>query len=393
MKPPPETEDLPPRLLGLVGQGVDAIETPSLVVDADALGRNIQRMAEFAVRHRVKLRPHAKMHKSVEIARLQMQAGAVGICVQKISEAEIMASGGLNDIFISNEVIAPSKLLRVAALAYQLQQRGGRLAIAVDSHEGIESLAHAMRMTNAAIDVLVEIDVGQGRCGASDAPEALQLVLELVRGPSQLRFAGLHAYHGGAQHLRTPDERRAAIAQAAVRVRAVRELLAEAEIEVPLVTGAGTGSFSLEAASGAWDELQPGSYLFMDASYARNHQDNTQPRFEHALFVKSQVISVAPDRVVVDAGHKSHAIDSGMPLVHAQAGQAPMNYTDAGDEHGILRLGMSGSLPRLGATTWLIPGHCDPTVNLHDVMIFVRGGLQDGRVESIIRVDARGAVN
>ncbi|WP_354444202.1 DSD1 family PLP-dependent enzyme [Ottowia thiooxydans] len=392
MKPPPEAEDLPPRLLGLIGQGVESIETPALVVDADALGRNIRRMADFATRHHMRLRPHAKMHKSVEIARLQMQAGAVGICVQKVSEAEVMAAGGLNDIFISNEIIAAPKLLRVAALAYQMQQRGGRLAIAVDSHEGIEMLAHAMRMTNASIDVFLEIDVGQGRCGAPAGPEAARLALEIERGAAQLRFAGLHAYHGGAQHLRTPDERRMAISHAAEAVGKVCSLLSAAGIEVPLVTGAGTGTFSLEAASGAWHELQPGSYLFMDASYARNHQDNTQPRFEHALFVKSQVISVSADRVVVDAGHKSHAIDSGLPLVHSLPGQASLTYADAGDEHGILRLALGGLLPLLGATAWLIPGHCDPTVNLHDFMISVRGGLQEGRVESIIRVDGRGAV-
>jgi D-serine deaminase-like pyridoxal phosphate-dependent protein len=410
---------LPPGLADLKGKPVAAIDTPALVIDLDAMQRNLARMAEFARKHSVRLRPHAKMHKSAALARLQMQAGAVGVCVQKTAEAEAMATGGVTDIYISNEVIDRAKLRRVAALAGQLNAAGGRLAIAVDSMEGISRLAAAMNENDgpsqsvsprvsgepsllanlasvdkkpARIDVFIEIDVGQGRCGLPPGPAAVTLA-RAIEGHAGLRFAGLQAYHGRAQHLRSVEERREAIARAADEVQRTRALIEAAGITVPLVTGAGTGTFALETASGSWGELQAGSYLFMDADYMGNAHDPAQPAFEHALFVKSQVISVNAAHAVCDAGHKSHAIDSGLPRVHSLPGQPSLTYANGGDEHGILHPAASGgTLPALGDTVWLIPGHCDPTVNLHEHLIGVRGGLEHGTVERIIRVDARGAL-
>ena len=362
-----------------------------LVLDAEAVNRNMQRMAEFAAKHQIKLRPHAKLHKSADIARLQMQAGAIGVCVQTVGEGEALAAGGVNDIFISNEIVSPAKLRRVAGLAQLLKNRSGRLAIAVDSDEGIDRLALAMQTTSAAIDVFIEIDVGQGRCGVAPGPAAVALVQRL-QGSARLRYAGLHAYHGGAQHLRTVAERRNAIGQAALRVAATRDALAQANLAPAIITGGGTGTFGLEAASGLWNELQPGSFLFMDADYARNERDNAQPAFEQALFVKSQVISVQDGHAVCDAGCKSIALDSGPPLVHALPGQPALIYASGGDEHGILRPATAGGpLPAVGDTVWLIPSHCDPTVNLHDAMIAVQGGLAAGAVSAVVRVDARGA--
>jgi D-serine deaminase-like pyridoxal phosphate-dependent protein len=175
-------------------------------------------------------------------------------------------------------------------------------------------------------------------------------------------------------------------------VQRTQAALQAAGYAVPLVTGAGTGTFGHEAASGVYGELQVGSYLFMDADYASNEPDPAQPQFEHALFVKSQVIScthtAGDSRAVVDAGHKSHAIDSGLPTVWA-GHQADWIFSNGGDEHGILR---GTALPALGDTVWLVPGHCDPTVNLHNHMTGVRGGLASGHVEKIIAVDARGAL-
>ena len=376
----------------LVGQPVDAIDTPALVVDLDAMERNLKRMAEFAGKHQVRWRPHAKMHKSAALARLQIQAGAVGVCVQKTAEAEIMAAGGVHDIFISNEVIAAPKLQRVAALAQALDGLGGQLAIAVDSLEGIQRLAAAMAGSGAVIDVFVEIDVGQGRCGVPAGAAAVPLARSVARHAT-LRLAGLQAYHGAAQHFRSVAERREAIAGVVRAVQDTRQWLEAAGLPAQLVTGAGTGTFALEAASGAYGELQAGSFLFMDADYAQNERDPAQPAFEHALFVKTQVMSVAADHAVCDAGHKSHAIDSGLPRVHAlHAGQA-FDYFNGGDEHGLLRpAGGHTALPALGETLWLIPGHCDPTVNLHDHLVGVRGGLAHGTVERLIRVDTRGAL-
>jgi D-serine deaminase-like pyridoxal phosphate-dependent protein len=389
---------LPTRLADLIGKPVNDIDTPSLVIDMDAMKRNLARMAEFAKKHNIRWRPHAKLHKSATLAKMQVRAGAVGVCVQKTSEAEIMVAGGVTDVYISNEVIAPAKLARVAALAQKLAAQGGRLAIAVDSTEGVIRLAQAMTEARSAtgvatvIDVFVEIDVGQGRCGVEPGAAAVTLVLEIRKHPA-LRFAGLQAYHGKAQHMRSGQERREAIAKAVEAVVLTRKLVEAQGITVDLVTGAGTGSLMLEAASGVYGELQAGSFMFMDADYAKNERDAAQPQFEHALFIKTQVISTHGGHAVCDAGHKSHAIDSGLPLVHAFDAESELEYFNGGDEHGILRpAGDSTRLPGLGRMLWLIPGHCDPTVNLHDVMIGVTGGLRSGTVQRIFRVDARGAL-
>ena len=394
----PTKTPLPEALRLLIGQGVEAIDTPALVVDLDAMKRNLARMAEFARKHEIRWRPHAKMHKSSALAKLQMQAGAVGVCVQKTAEAEAMVAGGVNNVYISNEVISPHKLARVAALSHLLAGEHGQLAIAVDSAEGVARLAQAMNERRAGtaipavIDVFVEIDVGQGRCGVRPGTQAVALVHEIRKHPA-LRFAGLQAYHGKAQHLRSPQERRDAVAAVVRDVESTRKLIETEGISVDLVTGAGTGSFVLEAASGVFGELQAGSFLFMDSDYAKNERDPAQPQFEHALFVKTQVISADSEHAVCDAGHKSHALDSGMPGVQSLSGEVELEYFNGGDEHGILRTSPPGGrLPALGQALWLIPGHCDPTVNLHDTMIGVTGGLRAGKVERIIRVDARGAL-
>ena len=397
MKAPPEAPAVPPALAACVGQPVATVDTPAAVIDLDAMERNLARLAAFARTHGVRLRPHAKMHKSAALARLQMQAGAVGVCVQKTAEAEALAAAGVTDLYISNEVIDPAKLRRVAALARRLHAAGGQLAIAVDSLAGVARLAAAFDLPSGAdaqalIDVFVDIDVGQGRCGVPPGEAAVALAQAVAVQPA-LRFAGLQAYHGRAQHLRSVAERREAIARAAHAVQDTRERIEAAGLAVPLVTGAGTGTFALETASGVWGELRAGSYLFMDADYAANAHDPAQPGFEHALFIKSQVISVQAAHAVCDAGHKSHAIDSGLPVVHALPGLPALRFANGGDEHGILHPAEAGgALPKLGDTVWLIPGHCDPTVNLHDWLIGVRGGLANGTVEQIIRVDARGAL-
>ena len=384
----------PDALAALIGQRVDLIDTPALVVDLDAMDHNIQRMADFARKHQVRWRPHAKMHKSAELALLLQQAGAQGVCVQKVSEAETLAAGGVLDITITNEVIAMPKLHRAARLATQLAARGGRLGVAVDHADGIARLAEAMAQSgsDAGIDVLVEIDVGQGRCGVPPGEAAVPLALAVSRSP-RLRFAGLQAYHGRAQHLTSSVGRREAITKVVEAAYHTRQLIEAEGLAVPLITGSGTGTLVHEAASGVFGELQAGSFLFMDADYARNERDPAQPAFEHALYVKTQVVSVRDTHAVCDAGHKSHAIDSGLPTVALLPPERALRYANGGDEHGLIYAdGPKARLPALGRMLWLVPGHCDPTVNLHDYLIGVRGGLTAGVVERIIRVDARGAL-
>ncbi len=368
-----------------VGDAVGAIDTPALIVDLDAMEANLAAMAAFARDHGVRLRPHAKMHKCAAVAKLQIAAGATGVCVQKTGEAEALADAGVDDILITNEVIGASKLARVAALSARV-----RLGICVDSTAGVDALAAAMAVADAAtapIDVYVEVDIGQGRCGVPPAAAGSLAHRVVSHG---LRFAGLQAYHGGAQHLRGVDEREAASRHAASLARAAVASVTAAGIACPLVTGAGTGTFAFDAAAGVWGELQAGSYLFMDRDYADNAwPDAGSPRFVQALFVKSQVMSRGLSHAVVDAGHKAHALDSGPPRVRAGA----LDVVSCSDEHTTLRPrtgAPADTLPALGDTVWLVPGHCDPTVNLHDAIVGVRGGLDAGVVESVWPVDARG---
>jgi D-serine deaminase-like pyridoxal phosphate-dependent protein len=309
--------------------------------------------------------------------------------VQKTSEAEALAAAGVDDLYLSNEVIDAAKLARVAALAARV-----RLAIAVDSLLGIERLAAAMAGSGATIDVFVEVDVGHGRCGIAPAAagELAQQVVAHAPPEGGLRFAGLQAYHGSAQHVRSLAEREAAAQHAAAQARAAQAAMGALGIACPLVTGAGTGTFAFDVASGVWGELQAGSYLFMDRDYADNDSAASLPRFEHALFVKSRVVSRGAAHAVIDAGHKSHAIDSGPPRLWQRAG----TWVNGGDEHGIVRPppgGDAGDLPALGDTVWLVPGHCDPTVNLHDRYVCVRGGLAAGVVEDVWPIEARGCVS
>jgi len=208
----------------------------------------------------------------------------------------------------------------------------------------------------------------------------------LIAGSPGLRFAGVQAYHGAAQHLRTLEQRREAIAQAVGKVQTTLELLERNDLRADTATGAGTGTYVLEAASGVYNEVQPGSYVFMDADYGRNLGQDGKPvhEFEQSLFILATVMShPAPKRAVVDVGLKAHSVDSGMPLVMDIAGAV---YTKASDEHGVIELGGPGTV-KLGEKLRLVPSHCDPTVNLYDWLVCYRGDT----VEALWPISARGA--
>jgi 3-hydroxy-D-aspartate aldolase len=363
-----------------VGDPVDAIDTPALLVDLDAFERNLERMADRARALGVRLRPHAKTHKSPEVAKRQIARGAVGVCVQKVAEAEAMVDGGIDDVFVSNEIVGASKLARLATLA-----RRARLAVCVDDAGNAADLSRAATAAGASIGVFVEIDVGGGRCGVAPGAPALALARAVHALPG-LGFAGLHAYHGSAQHLRSEAERQAAIGRACELAADTRSRIESAGLAVPLITGAGTGTFEIEAASGVYGEIQAGSYVFMDVDYSRNQpgEGSVFGRFEHSLFILSTVMSrPAPARAVCDAGHKASSSDSGFPGVADLPGA---RYTGASDEHGVILLDPPAAVPALGERIRLVPGHCDPTVNLHDWLVGVRGG----RVECLWPVSGRG---
>ncbi len=352
------------------------VDTPALILDLNAFEANLDRLAADLDGTGVRLRAHAKTHKSPVIAHLQMARGAVGQCVQKVAEAEVMAWGGVPDIIVTNQVVGAGKLARLAALA-----RITRIAVCADDARQIRALEAAAAAAGVRIPVLVEIDVGMGRCGTMVGPDAVALAGQIA-GSRHLEFRGLQAYHGAAQHMRAAGEREAAIAGAATQVRRTLEQLRQQGLACPVVGGAGTGTFALEIASGVYTEVQCGSYCFMDADYARNAD---APGFGQALFVLATVMSTAqPDIAVVDAGLKALSTDSGMPLVWQRSG---LRYVGASDEHGKLAC-EAGSRPELGEKLLLVPGHCDPTVDRYDWYVGVRSGV----VECLWPVAARGAL-
>jgi len=367
------------------GMSEDEVDTPALLLDLDAFEHNLDRMAALLRPTGARLRAHAKTHKSSVIAHMQMARGAVGQCVQKVAEAEALAWGGVPDILVSNEVVGGRKLARLAALS-----RIARVAVCADDPAQVAQLAAAAENAGVRLAVLVEIDVGAGRCGVAPGPAAVALAEEIAASP-HLRFGGLQAYHGSAQHVRDAGERAATIAAAVEDTRRTVEQLRQRGLDCAIVGGAGTGSFEHEAASGVFTEVQAGSYAFMDADYARNGGGEAAG-FQHALFVLATVMSAArPGLAVLDAGHKAVAVDSGMPLVW---GQPPglgvgVRYTGASDEHGKLEWDGDASGPRLGEKLRLVPGHCDPTVDRFDWYVGMRGG----RVECLWPVAARGGMS
>ena len=363
-----------------LGQRLEEVDTPALIVDLDAFERNLRSLADAVAGRGVRVRAHAKTHKCPEIARRQVAAGAVGVCCQKVSEAEAMVEGGIADVLVSNEVVGAPKLARLAELATR-----ARIGVCVDDAANVRDVSVAARRSGATLDVYVEIDVGARRCGVAPGEAALGLAREIAGAPG-LRFAGLQAYHGAAQHLRTMAERRAAIEFAAQAARDTRALIESAGIACPTVTGGGSGTFAFEIESRAYDEIQPGSYVFMDADYAKNEWAAPLPRFEHALFVLATVMSrPAAGRAVLDAGLKASSVDSGLPTVWQRPG---LRYARASDEHGVLELEAGATAPALGAKMLLVPGHCDPTVNLYDWYVCLRGG----KVEALWPITARGAM-
>jgi 3-hydroxy-D-aspartate aldolase len=293
-----------------------------------------------------------------------------------------MVYGGIPDVFITNEVVGTQKLKRIAALARQ-----ARIAVCADDAVHVTAYDEAARDGQVTLDVFIELDVGANRCGLEPGENLLKLSRQIHASPN-LRFAGLQAYHGSAQHRRTPSERHDAIEFSVSRVKEAKALLDRHGFTCPTVSGAGTGTYLIEAASGVYDELQAGSYIFMDVDYAKNLGEDGNPldRFQHSLFVYTTVISrPTPDRAVVDAGHKAVPLDSGLPMVSEMK---DVEFVSASDEHGKLRLLNPACSLKIGDKLKLIPGHCDPTVNLYDWFV----GIRNDRVEALWPIAARGAM-
>jgi 3-hydroxy-D-aspartate aldolase len=367
----------------LPGMSEDEVQTPCLILDLDALERNIRKMGDYAKAHGMRHRAHGKMHKSVDVLKLQMAlGGAVGVCCQKVSEAEVFARAGIGDILVSNQVRDPAKIDRLARLP---AISGGRVIVCVDDVANVAELSAAVRRHGTTLDVFVEMDVGAGRCGVTTSAAVVEIARAADAAPG-LRFAGIQAYQGAMQHLESYEERKAKLDAAIAMVRDAVEALKREGLEPELVSGGGTGSYYFESGSGIYNELQCGSYAFMDADYGRIRDRDgrriDEGEWENALFILTSVMShVKPDRAICDAGLKAQSVDSGLPFIY---GRDDVSYVKCSDEHGVIE-DPKGVL-KINDRLRLVPGHCDPTCNVHDWYVGMRGG----KVEVVWPVSARG---
>lgn len=362
-----------------VGMSLQDVDTPCLLVDLDAFERNVEKLRDFVQHHGVRLRAHAKTHKSADIAKYQIEkGGACGVCCQKMSEAEALVNAGITDILVSNQVVAPKKIERLAALA-----KRARILVCVDDIDNVANLSQAAAHAGTTVECLVEIDIGAGRCGVMPGEPAVKIA-QRIAGMTGLKFAGLQAYHGRAQHVRDFAERKGLIGDAIAQTALTVQMLKEQGLTCDIVAGAGTGTFQLEAMSGVYNELQCGSYIFMDVDYGRVRDEAGEfiSDFENSLFIYTSVMSkTRPEMAVCDAGLKAQSVDSGLPTI---SGRSDIEYIKCSDEHGVIS-DPTNSL-RLNDKLRLVPGHCDPTVNLYDWFVAVR----NGRVEALWPVTARG---
>jgi 3-hydroxy-D-aspartate aldolase len=357
------------------------IQTPCLIVDLDAFERNVKKMREHCEKMGVRHRVHGKMHKSADVARYQMEHGdAVGVCCQKVSEAEAFARAGIKDVLVSNQVRDPAKIDRLARLP-----RLARTIVCVDDIENVADLSAAAEKHGTTIECLVEIDCGAGRCGVTTKPDVVAIAKAIDAAPG-LKFSGIQAYQGAMQHLDNYEERKAKIDIAVAMVKDAVDTLKTEGLDCDIVGGGGTGSYYFEGNSGVYNELQCGSYAFMDADYGRildkdgNRID--QGEWENALFILTSVMSHAKaDKAICDAGLKAQSVDSGLPVIF---GRNDVEYVKCSDEHGVIA--DSDGVLKVNDKLRLVPGHCDPTCNVHDWYVGVRGG----KVETVWPITARG---
>jgi len=365
-----------------VGMDEAEIQTPCLVLDLDALERNVVKMGELAKQMGVRHRVHGKMHKSVDVALLQEKlGGSCGVCCQKVSEAESFARGGIMDVLVSNQVRDPAKIDRLA----RIPKLGARTICCVDDIDNVADLSVAAAKHGTEIECLVEIDCGAGRCGVTTTADVVAIA-RAIDAADGLKFTGIQAYQGAMQHLDDYNDRKAKIDIAVAMVKDAVDGLEAQGLDCDIVGGGGTGSYYFEGNSGVYNELQCGSYAFMDADYGRildkdgNRID--QGEWENALFLLTSVMSHAKaDKAICDAGLKAQSVDSGLPVVF---GRDDVEYVKCSDEHGVIA-DPDGKL-KVNDKLKLVPGHCDPTCNVHDWYV----GVRNGKVETIWPITARG---
>lgn len=386
MERPTELQNVPfgpnSQLIGVPGAR-SKLATPALVLDLDLLKSNIFRMAETGAAIGVAIRPHVKCHKSVAIARLQLAAGAAGICCATIGEAEIMGAAGISNMLITSPLVTEDKIRR----AVELSRLDERLCVVVDNPRNAEMLSGRFVCEGRKVGVLVDVDSGMHRTGVADQKSAIELS-RLVNDLDGLDYLGVQCYAGHIQHIEQLGDRESAALSIMGALRVLCEELTSVGLKPEIVSGCGTGTHDIDAASGVLTELQVGSYVFMDAQYNRVWTANgLTPPFDVSLFVQASVISNNhPEGVTCDAGIKHFAVDGGAPIIVRGAPELS-RYEYGGDEHGQIALPSGVEPLALGDRVEFVVPHCDPTVNLYDLIHCVRGE----ELVDIWRVDARGA--
>ena len=351
---------------------VTDIPTPALVVDVAAMERNIRRMAEFFAAGPCRLRPHFKAHKTPDIARRQLAAGScTGLTCATVSEAEV-AAGCCADVLIANEPLGPGKCDRVAALARRI-----RVTVAVDSARGLEEVAAAARGAGARVGVLIDLNVGQARCGVASGSDAVSLARR-VASTDGVALRGVMGYEGHLVGLADRAERDARTRQAMAGLVETARMFRESDLPCEIVSAGGTGTYDISGRLDGITEIQAGSYVLMDSDYGR-----LDVPFEQALWVLGTVVS-RPEatRCVADCGHKSMTKDHGLPTVRDVDGATVVALND---EHATIAI-PSASPIQVGDRIYLRPSHTDPTVNLHDVFFAIEGE----RVVDVWPITARG---
>lgn len=362
---------------------IEEIPTPALMIDLDIFERNLKTMQDACRAENGRYRPHGKAHKSATLGKMQLAAGAGGLCAAKLGEAEVFVRGGIKDVLITTAVVGRRKIQRLIALA----ELAPEIKVVADSTRNLEDLAAAASAAKRKLTVLVDVNVGQNRTGVDTPAEALAIAKHLTKLPS-LTLGGIQAYAGMNMHVVGFQNRRDASMAALDRALAAKSALEQAGFAVPIVSVGGTGTYNIDLKVPGVTEIQPGSYIFMDAHYRSigGEGSETFSDFGTALSVLTTVISRARGRAITDGGNKALSTDEAMPAPKDLTG---ISYRPGGDEHGIIVLKNPNRALEVGEKVEFVPGHCDTTVNLHNVFFAVRKGI----VEAVWPVEARGRVD
>ncbi len=358
----------------LVGAFLDSVSTPALVVDLAVMEKNIAAMMSYLASTSCSIRPHAKTHKTPAVGHLQMESGAIGLCCATIGEAEAMVGGGLDHIFLASEVVSGDKIRRLVDLA---QQRD--IIVAVDSESNLSDLSEAARGKSNRLGVVVDIDVGMGRCGVQSIEQAVDLAKK-ASGSGGIAFKGIFGYEGHAVGIKDRAERTRVGQKANAYLVEAAEAIRSAGIPVEIVTGAGTGTFDIAAENEGITEIEAGSYIYMDSSYSQ-----LDLPFEQSLTVLATVLSrPVEERIIFDVGMKGISVERHMPLISGQSGIVVQKLSEA---HATAQITDSSIDPKPGDRYHLVPSHCCTTVNLYDEIVAMR----DGRIEAVWPISGRGA--